>query len=119
MTSMDGLNPSQTFNDQWLPFMIQSPIIVYIGILTAAYFQAVARGVEVEKSVDAIAARVKIISLINEHLTSNTKGVTDEAIAAVMSLAYNEVYILSCLALIPHTNSCSWFIPTRRAHWHI
>ena len=91
MSSMDGLNPTQSFNDQWLPFMIQSSIIVYIGILTAAYFQAVSRGVQVDKSVDAIAARVKVISLINEHLSSNTKDVTDDAIAAVMSLAYNEV----------------------------
>ena len=104
---MDGLNPSQAFNDQWLPFMIQSPIIVYIGILTAAYFQAVARGVEVEKSVDAITARVKIISMINEHLTSNTKGVTDEAIAAVMSLAYNEVQSLFPTSSFPPTDACS------------
>ena len=91
MTSIDGQSPVSSFNDQWIPFMIQSPIIAYIGILTSSYFQAIARGVDVEKSVDAIATRVKLINLINEHLTTHRKGVNDEAIAAVMSLAYNEV----------------------------
>jgi hypothetical protein len=91
MTSIDGQSPVNSFNDQWIPFMIQSPIIAYIGILTSSYFQAIARGIDVEKSVDAIATRVKLIKLINEHLTTHRKEVNDEAIAAVMSLAYNEV----------------------------
>ena len=91
MTSIDGQSPVTSFNDQWMPFMIQSPIIAYIGILTSSYFQAIARDIDVEKSVDAIATRVKLIKLINEHLTTHSKGVNDEAIAAVMSLAYNEV----------------------------
>lgn len=91
MSSIDGQDPVVRFNDEFLPFMIQSPIIAYIGILTSSYFQAIARGIDVEKSVDAIATRVKLIKLINEHLTTNNKGVNDEAIAAVMALAYNEV----------------------------
>ena len=91
MSAIDGQNPVSTFNDEFLPFMIQSPIIAYIGILTSSYFQAIARGIDVEKSVDAIATRVRLIKLINEHLTTHNKGVNDEAIAAVMALAYNEV----------------------------
>lgn len=80
-----------SFMDQWMPFMIQSPLVVYITILSSSYFQAVSRQIDVEKSVDAVAARVKLITLINAHITSHSKGVNDETIAAVMSLAYNEV----------------------------
>ncbi|KAG0651215.1 hypothetical protein D0Z07_1522 [Hyphodiscus hymeniophilus] len=54
-------------------------------------FLAIARGYDVEKSVDVIKTRVKLIKLINEYLTTHSKGVDDEAIAAVMALAYNEV----------------------------
>ena len=78
---------------QWMSFMIQSPLVVYITILSSSYFQAVSRKIDVEKSVDAVTARVKLITLINAHITTNSKGVNDEAIAAVMSLAYNEVLL--------------------------
>ena len=91
MSSIDGQSPVARFNEEWMPFMIQSPIVAYIGILTSSYFQAIAKGIDVEKSVDAIATRVRLIKLINEHLTNHRKGVNDEAIAAVMALAYNEV----------------------------
>lgn len=47
-----------------------------------------------EKSVDAVNARVKLVSLLNEHISEKAEreeGVSDDAIAAVMSLSYNEV----------------------------
>jgi hypothetical protein len=95
MTSIDGVDPPEGFMGQWLPFMIQSPLVVYIMILTSSYFQATSRRIDVEKSVDAVAAKVKLVTLINAHITTNSKGVNDEAIAAVMSLAYNEVLMKS------------------------
>ena len=73
--------------------MTQSPIAVYITILTSSYFQASTRRIDVQKSVDAIAAKVKLITLINEHIANHSRAVNDESIAAVMSLAYNEVRI--------------------------
>jgi hypothetical protein len=93
MTSIDGIDPPANFMNKWVPFMIQSPLVVYIVLLTASYFQAVSRRIDVEKSVDAVAAKMKLISLINAHISSHGKGVSDEAIGAVMSLAYNEVTV--------------------------
>jgi hypothetical protein len=91
MSSIDGNDPPIAFNEKWMPFMIQSPIVGYIAILTASYFQATARNIEWSKSVDVMGARVKLITLINGYLTSDESVVNDEAIATVMSLAYNEV----------------------------
>src|SRR5438045_922360 len=93
MTSIDGSDPPKSFMDEWIPFMIQSPLVSYIPILSTALFQATARHVDLEKSVDTIAARMKLINLINEHITTHSKGVNEEAIAAVMSLSYNEVLL--------------------------
>jgi hypothetical protein len=93
MSSIDGNNPPIDFNEKWMPFMIQSPIVGYIAILTSSYFQATARNIEWDKSVDVMGARVKLITLINGHLTSHERVVNDEAIATVMSLAYNEVWL--------------------------
>lgn len=94
MSSIDGNDPPVSFNEKWMPFMIQSPIVGYIAILTSSYFQATARRIEWDKSVDVMGARVKLITLINEHLTAHESSVNDEAIATVMSLAYNEVWNL-------------------------
>ncbi|KUJ06793.1 uncharacterized protein LY89DRAFT_678374 [Mollisia scopiformis] len=91
MCSIDGHDPPATFMDQWLPFMTQSPISIYITLLTASYFQAATHRIKVENSVDAMAAKGRLISLINAHIVTHSKGVNDESIAAVMSLAYNEV----------------------------
>jgi hypothetical protein len=92
MSSIDGNDPPVAFNEKWLPFMIQSPIAGYIAILTSSYFQATARQIEWNKSVDVMAARVKLITLINSYLTAHQSALNDEAISTVMSLAYNEVF---------------------------
>jgi hypothetical protein len=116
MSSIDGNDPSPAFNDKWLPFMIQSPIAGYIAILTSSYFQATARQIEWTKSVDVMGARVKLITLINTYLTSQETAINDEAISTVMSLAYNEVWILcvspcsanSRFSLCMQTNEVAW-----------
>jgi hypothetical protein len=113
MTSIDGRAPVTGFNDEWMPFMIQSPIISYIAILTSSYLQALARGIDVEKSVDAISTRVKLINLINEHLTTHSKGVNDEAIAAVMSLAYNELIYSDKESVVAHMRGLREMLRTR------
>ncbi len=91
MSSIDGTEPSQVFNDQWLPFIAQSPIAIYVPILSSCYFQASTRRIPVEKSVEVIAIKGKLINLINEHIVSHSRGVNDDSIAAVMSLTYTEV----------------------------
>jgi len=91
MSSIDGNEPLAAFNNQWIPFTTQSPIAIYITILTTAYFQATTRGISGDKSVEVIGTKVKLITLINEHIVSHSGGVNDDSIAAVMSLTFNEV----------------------------
>lgn len=91
MCSIDGNDAPVAFMNQWLPFMTQSPIAIYIALLTASYFQAASRQIQVENSVDAMAAKGRLINLINDHIVTSGKGINEESIAAVMSLAYNEV----------------------------
>lgn len=71
--------------------MTQSPITIHVTILSASYFQAFSQNIAVEKSVDAMAAKGTLIKLINDHIISHKDEVSEESIAAVMSLAYNEV----------------------------
>lgn len=94
MSSLDGNDPPAEFSSRYVKLLIQSPVVIYLSILSAAYFQATLRSTDVEKDVDAVRARVKLIGLINEHISEKAErgnGVSDEAIAAVMSLSYNEV----------------------------
>ena len=94
MSSIDGSEPPACFTRQWMPFVIQSPITIHVAILSAAYFEAASRNLDAEKSVDAISSKVRLITLINEHIVEHGNSVSDESIAAVMSLASNEVSIL-------------------------
>ena len=91
MTSVDGQDPSKVFNDNYIPFVSQSPLLSYVPILTTACFKALGDGIDIEKSIDVVAARVKLISLINDHLSASNRGISDEAIMVVMSMASNEV----------------------------
>lgn len=91
ITTIDGQNPSREFNDWYMPFVMQSALTTYIPILTTACFSAIAGGNDVNKSVDVVAARFKLISLMNEHIGDENKQITDESLAAVMSMTYNDV----------------------------
>ena len=87
--------------------MLTSPLVVYVSILAAAYFQATARGVDVEMSVDVITTRSELIRGINECLNGRDgpDGVSDEALVAVMGLSSLEVCTLFLLLL-----SCYLFV---------
>jgi len=104
MSSIDGKDPSDAFNSVYIPFMIQSPLNVYMPILSTAYFKAAAEGVDVNKSVECVSIRVKLINLINEYL-SQQKGINDEVLMVVMSMASVEVS-----GIIPCHFGCSNFI---------
>ena len=69
--------------------------MAYTAILSSSCYQAETRGLDVSKHAEAIAIRVKIISIINEYLRTNPRTVSDEAIAAVMHLLVNEASIYS------------------------
>lgn len=101
MSSIDGKDPPAAWMTRWLTFMIQSPFMINITILASAYFQASTNNIDVGKSIDVAIAKVNLISMINEHITTNSRGVDDEVIAAVMSLAYNEVNRYLCRPILP------------------
>lgn len=113
MCSIDGNNPPATFMNQWLPFMTQSPIAIYITLLTTSYFQAASRQVQVENSVDAMAAKGRLINLINTHIVTSSKGVNEESIAAVMSLAYNELVYSDEKSTLAHMRGLREMVRTR------
>jgi hypothetical protein len=100
MSSIDGKGPVQAFNDEYVPFMLQSPLNVYMPILSTAYFMTTAERVDIDKSVECVTTRGKIITLINEHL-SKRKGITDEVLIAVMSMASIEVVTSTNPTLVP------------------
>jgi len=49
------------------------------------------RRIDPEKSIDVVTTRMKLIALINDHIATHSRKVEEDAIAAVASLAYNEV----------------------------
>ncbi|PVH69501.1 hypothetical protein DL98DRAFT_661640 [Cadophora sp. DSE1049] len=113
MSSIDGSGPPASFTSQWLPFVTQSPIAIHVAILSAAYFEAASRNVDVEKSIDAISSKVKLITLINEHIGGHGSGVSDESIAAVMSLASNESIYSDQRSTMAHMRGLRDMIQTR------
>ncbi|CZR64612.1 uncharacterized protein PAC_14510 [Phialocephala subalpina] len=113
MCSTDGNDAPATFLDQWLRFMTQSPIAINIALLTASYFQATSRQIQVENSIDAMTAKGRLINLINTHIVTSSKGVNEEAIAAVMSLAYNELVYSDEKSTLAHMRGLREMVRTR------
>jgi hypothetical protein len=90
--TIDGKDPPAAFYGEWTPWIVQSPLMSSVTILSASCYQSEIRGLEVAKCPETIAIRGKIISTINAHLRKKKlKGVGNDAIAAVMYLAMNEV----------------------------
>ncbi|KAH7411373.1 hypothetical protein BKA64DRAFT_704478 [Cadophora sp. MPI-SDFR-AT-0126] len=113
MSSIDGSESSASFTSQWLPFVTQCPITIHVVILSAAYFEAASRNVDVEKSIDAISLKARLITLINEHIAGHGNGVSDESIAAVMSLASNESIYSDQRSTMAHMRGLRDMIQTR------
>ncbi|KAL3419484.1 hypothetical protein PVAG01_09706 [Phlyctema vagabunda] len=113
VASLDGKSPPTDFHNQWMPFMVQSPLSAYVAILSAAYFQATARRVDLEKSFEVMEIRVTIVSLINRYLISNKDSISDEAIVAVMSFSFNEWIYASQTLVMAHMQGLSAMLRLR------
>jgi H+/gluconate symporter-like permease len=61
MSSLDGNSPPSGFNAEWLSFLAQSPIAIYVTILTSCYFHATAHKIDVDKSLESTQTKVKLI----------------------------------------------------------
>ncbi|KAG4441347.1 hypothetical protein IFR05_003161 [Cadophora sp. M221] len=113
ISSIDGSDSPGALAGQWLSFITKSPIAIHVAILSAAYFQAVTRNVAVEKSIDAMSSKGKLITLINEDINKHGNGISDESIAAVMSLASNEAIYSDQRSTIAHMRGLRDMIESR------
>jgi hypothetical protein len=92
LVTIDGKDPPAAFYGEWTPWIVQSPLMSSVTILSASCYQSEVRGLDVAKCTETIAIQGKIISVINEYLRKKKlKEVGYDAIAAVMYLAMNEV----------------------------
>ncbi|KAH9213581.1 hypothetical protein DL95DRAFT_524415 [Leptodontidium sp. 2 PMI_412] len=113
ISSIDGSNSPGALASQWLSFITKSPIAIHVAILSAAYFQAATRNVAVEKSVDAMLSKGRLITLINEDINKHGNGISDESIAAVMSLASNEAIYSDQSSTMAHMRGLRDMIESR------
>ncbi|XMA18111.1 hypothetical protein WAI453_010902 [Rhynchosporium graminicola] len=113
ISSIDGENPHGAFRSQWLSFMMQSPIAAHVAIVSATHYQAVVSNVDVDNSVDATSSKGALITLINEHISGPGNGVSDDSIAAVMSLASNESIYSDRRSTMAHMRGLRDMVNTR------
>lgn len=99
--------------------------MAYPAMLSASYFQAEARGLDVSTHVEAIAIKVKIISIINEYIKTNRGTISDEVIATVNHMLINEAsfsqhFVPECIVQVQCViNTFSGIMGIKRACWPI
>lgn len=92
MVSFDGQTTPNYYNDQWVPWAVQSPLLAYLGLYVASCYKAEALRIPVSKYTVAIKLKVISISLLNELLRSKDESTSDEAIAGVVHFITSEWY---------------------------
>lgn len=90
--SIDGNPTPNYYNDYWVPWSVKSPLLSYLGIFTAACYQAEALKASPSQSPVVLRYKCKVISLLNEMLSHKETSTSTEAITGVVYLAVNEWY---------------------------
>jgi hypothetical protein len=90
MASLDGQNPPSAFHTVVLPWMMQSPLMPKIAILTASGYRALIRGVEVTRCPDTVAIKGELFSHINEYLKQDFNQIYNQVIQCVAHIAILE-----------------------------
>jgi hypothetical protein len=117
LVTIDGKDPPAAFYGEWTPWIVQSPLMSSLTILSASCYQSEVRGLNVAKCPETIAIQGKIISVINEHLRKKKlKDVGYDVIAAVMYLAMNEVGDLRG-PIIPPLTAIQWYFGDDASFW--
>jgi hypothetical protein len=92
VVSIDG-NPSPNYyNDHWVQWSVKSPLLAYLGIFTAACYQAEIQKIPPTQSAIVLRYKVKSIELLNEMLSDKDTSTCNEAITGVIYLLINEWY---------------------------
>jgi hypothetical protein len=92
VVSLDGNPGPNYYNDHWVPWAVKSPLLAYLGIFTAAVYQAEAQKIPNGKCVIALGYKIKSIKILNEMLSDKSSATCNEAIAGVTYLLTNEWY---------------------------
>ncbi|KAG4440173.1 hypothetical protein IFR05_004318 [Cadophora sp. M221] len=92
VVSIDGHATPNYYNDYWVPWSVKSPLLAYLGIFTAACYQAEALKISPSQSAVVLRYKCKVISLLNGMLCNKETSTSTEAIAGVVYLAVNEWY---------------------------
>lgn len=101
LVTIDGKDPPAAFYGVWTPWIIQSPLMSTVTILSASCYQSEVKGLDVAKCPETITIQGKVISVINEHLRKKKlRDVGYDAAAAVMYLAMNEVIRIFSSSLV-------------------
>jgi hypothetical protein len=74
-----------------MPWMMQSPLVPEIAVLTGSGYRAIMRGVEVSKDPETIAIKVRVLNHINEFLRQDFDKIYAQAIQTVAHLVMLEV----------------------------
>jgi len=87
---MDGNpDPSNPIVKYYVPFAVQDPLLLQIALYTAACF--LGETGHVPRTL-VIYYKGKAISMLNDHLRSDTSNTSDAAIAGVVQLIVDEWY---------------------------
>src|SRR5689334_18172006 len=90
LVSIDGESQPSVFLTHVLPWQLQSPIMPNIGILMASTTQSLDSGVELVHNPESLTIKSKVLSYINQFLTSagseNFHQVAAEAVKCVINL---------------------------------
>ena len=92
VVSIDGKPKPNYYNDYWVPWAVKSPLLAYLGIFTAACYQAEVQKAKPEYSELVLHYKLKSISLLNEMLNKKETATCNETIIGVMFLVTNEWY---------------------------
>jgi hypothetical protein len=71
---------------------MKSPLLAYLGIFTAACYQAEAQKLSPGQSAVALDYKLKLIAILNDMLADKAMSTSNEAISGVVYLTVNEWY---------------------------
>jgi hypothetical protein len=91
MASIDGRDVPKEFGTIVMPWMMQSPLVPEIAVLTGAGYRAIIRGADVSKDPETIAIRVRVLAHISEFLQQDFDKIYMQAIQTVAHLVMLEV----------------------------
>jgi hypothetical protein len=91
MASIDGRDVPKEFGTIVMPWMMQSPLVPEIAVLTGAGYRAIIRGADVSTDPETIAIRVRVLAHISEFLQQDFNKIYMQAIQTVAHLVMLEV----------------------------